>query len=714
MQPLRLYIENFMGNKKSDLDFTSFKSCLVVGKNKHDPRESNGVGKSTIFKAIDFVLFGKYPSDHIEEIIFEGAEKCTVSLEFEAGGSIYRAIRIRHSRSELKLEEKAGDKWIPKGQRTSKQATIELKKLVPISYGAFNSSVLFAQGDLSGLAEATPDKRKAMLKEPLQLAVYSKFEEIAKKKTKKVDEELLLVENQIKALGNPQETIDEYSKRIEKIVQEVKQCKNIVDIIREKNNKYIKERDKISKKLESASGSLGKLEVLNTKIANQQAQINKLNSKIEKINRDIVEKKADLRGLELSIKLLNDDLEKINVPLKPEEEIEQNIKELRESEEKGIAYLAQTQAQIDACAHTLPGEEVCPQCQQGITDDYRETFIKENSSKKDDLTASYKKYYQKLTKIQTDISNLKIELKNITKTKAKITSLKSEIQLKESKIENVKEIIEQFNASIKDGTEALELSMKELAEIQEEHKLLSKELEKTNVTQLQNKENELNSTISETEKELNEALNNSSMKNRELGNAESTIDRAREDLRKIENYSKQKIQLAKQIKTQKRGIFAFSPKGIPTLIINTILDDLQFEVNSLLQELRPELGMKFIISKDEKDTLDIIFTVDGKKRSYSLLSGGQKMYIALSLKMGLSLLIQKKLNVNINFLELDEVDQSLDKAGVEAFADVIRKWQDKFKIFVVTHNDSLKNKFSHAILVEKGKDGAHAKVVTQW
>ena len=53
MLPIRIYLENFMGHIQSDIDCTQFNSCLIVGKNKNNAHISNGVGKSTIFKAID-------------------------------------------------------------------------------------------------------------------------------------------------------------------------------------------------------------------------------------------------------------------------------------------------------------------------------------------------------------------------------------------------------------------------------------------------------------------------------------------------------------------------------------------------------------------------------------------------------------------------------------------------------------------------------------
>jgi DNA repair exonuclease SbcCD ATPase subunit len=64
---------------------------------------------------------------------------------------------------------------------------------------------------------------------------------------------------------------------------------------------------------------------------------------------------------------------------------------------------------------------------------------------------------------------------------------------------------------------------------------------------------------------------------------------------------------------------------------------------------------------------------------------------------------------------LDEVDQSLDDACKDTYADVVKKLQDNFKVLVVTHDNRLKEKFSHAIVVEgdlTGGSGAQASLVS--
>ena len=97
------------------------------------------------------------------------------------------------------------------------------------------------------------------------------------------------------------------------------------------------------------------------------------------------------------------------------------------------------------------------------------------------------------------------------------------------------------------------------------------------------------------------------------------------------------------------------------------------------------------------------------------MSGAMKLAVTFSLKMGLSFLLQKLFNIKMEFLLLDEIDQSLDKAGADAFVDIVKFLQKELKVLVITHNDRLKDKFSHAILVEQDSNMiSKAKVVTSW
>jgi DNA repair exonuclease SbcCD ATPase subunit len=151
-----------------------------------------------------------------------------------------------------------------------------------------------------------------------------------------------------------------------------------------------------------------------------------------------------------------------------------------------------------------------------------------------------------------------------------------------------------------------------------------------------------------------------------------------------------------------------------------MLDDLQVETNLLLNQLKSGLQLSFVIekinsNKVQDETLDIIYSLNGKKRVYDQLSGAMKLAVMFSLKLGLSFVLQKMMGVDIKFLLLDEIDQSLDKSTVDSFADIVKIFQKDFTILIITHNDRLKDKFAHAILVEQNSNLiSTAKVVSAW
>jgi len=56
----------------------------------------------------------------------------------------------------------------------------------------------------------------------------------------------------------------------------------------------------------------------------------------------------------------------------------------------------------------------------------------------------------------------------------------------------------------------------------------------------------------------------------------------------------------------------------------------------------------------------------------------------------------------LEFLLLDEVNSPLDRYGVETlFVSVIKSLEDRYKILVITHDESLKEKFDNVINITK-------------
>jgi DNA repair exonuclease SbcCD ATPase subunit len=92
-----------------------------------------------------------------------------------------------------------------------------------------------------------------------------------------------------------------------------------------------------------------------------------------------------------------------------------------------------------------------------------------------------------------------------------------------------------------------------------------------------------------------------------------------------------------------------------------------------------------------------------------------KLAVNFSLKLGFSAILQRLLEIDIKFILLDEVDQSLDKASADAFVDIVKMLHVDYKVLIITHNDRLKDKFQHAIVVEQNSFGvSNASLQTAW
>ena len=147
MIPNYILIENFMSHRRTEIDCTKFDTTLILAKDRSNPRESNGVGKSVIYHAIKFALFGDYPTSVIDKVIRDGTEKCKVIFDFNEGNRLFRIERTRKKgKSDIKLMESINgsfELFNNKDQKTSTETHNEILKLININSKAFSNSVLF-------------------------------------------------------------------------------------------------------------------------------------------------------------------------------------------------------------------------------------------------------------------------------------------------------------------------------------------------------------------------------------------------------------------------------------------------------------------------------------------------------------------------------------------------------------------------------------------
>lgn len=708
-----------MSHSRTEIDLTQFDHCLILGKKKNNDQESNATGKSTIFKGIDYILFNKIAADTLEEIVRDGQDQCEGILEFELHGKDWQVSRKRSNKSKkshVLLKEWFNNKWDTREQRTSAQTEKVLKELLGISYTAFTNSVLFEQGKFSEIAEATDTQRRNLLKEPLSLSIYGVYEKISKVKLKEFDKDFQEKKILIGALGDPAADIIVLNKQLKAVEKEVDQLE--------------KERTNLRKQIQDDRHKVSELEKLLSsdaaKIADQLVELDKQKQacevKLARLQKQALEYKTDIdkcntehTKLESLLKGFQDEQKKLQkIKVRSDSEISKDLDEVDKKERKGQLWVATLQADYDKYSKPLPSGYECEVCFNELSDEYREKVTLLNKEKSISIEKNLTTSQEKLNKLARKRAALNQERKDIEEHARKLNRVGTNIDSIQVQIQNNRKSFSTLEKLAKQLLDDAKEETSTLNDITKKEKNLQKQSKDFNVSEVNDEIVALRHSIRDNEVKENNVIDLLSNKSTEKGIANERRRKRETDVQELAKLQTEHDELEAKVRLWTRVVKAFSTSGIPTLIIHTILDDIQVEANNILQELRPELSLQFSIEKNNKDALDIIYKVNGNKRNYKLLSGGQKAFISFALRLGLSVVIQKRLNVSIKFLELDEVDQPMDEAGQDAFVQAIRKFSNRYKILVITHNNRLKDKFKHIIQVEHDeKNGSVGRLITQ-
>jgi DNA repair exonuclease SbcCD ATPase subunit len=735
MRPLRLYINDFMCYDWAYIDFTQFSSAILVGRAEGNDAEANGVGKTTIFKSIEYVLFNQ-SNFNLESIIRDDATSCKVVFDFIMGDKEYRLARTRTIKgsTDLSLYERTAeigtieqvlhtdtyetlfDKkyWEDISGRRAADTEKDLNKLLKINYKSFRTFVHFVQHDFTSLATATPEKRKAILKDALNLVIYAKLEKLTKDKSAALSRELDRVRALIEGLGEPE-------------VDLLKMCTQMVEV--EKNlasslllmSTHQEEIERLNNKVSQLTNDYNGLESkFSASLAAEQTII-QAKSRLETTVKEYQTKKSNIvkeaRELVIEVKQLEEtQTQLLTIDYAQVDILSEKIENKKVLVTQHNVSIKTDMEEYEELKIPMPTDSMCKHCRQPMTDQHRQEHLIKDRARMTELQVNIKNIKIAVQKLNLEIQAHQQAINSTTLSKQHLESVMNKIVTKKKELADKRNLHNEYSATLERNSNELKEKEQELLKVQEElknssleeAKILQKqiEFEKKNIVQVANK-------IGIANKEVTHFTSNKAV-------LEHSITQRGLDKQKKEDLSKLFLDLENKLGVYPLVAQAFSSTGIPNLIIHNILDDLQVEVNKLLAQFRPNLQLSFFVEKTkgdgtEADTLDIQYQVGGKKRYYEQLSGAMQLMVLFSLKLGISFLLQNLLGIDIKFLLLDELDQSLSKGRVDAFVEIIKFLQKDFTVLVITHNDQLKDKFSHAILVEQDINMvSQAKVVSSW
>lgn len=446
----------------------------------------NGSGKSTIFEAILFALYGELKTKGIKDIIRNSSvsdkEPISVSLEFEFDFFTYKVIReFRGKTLTANAKLYKNEELITTG---AKEVTNSIIKLVKMNKDAFMHTLFASQKELTSLSNLKPEDRKKMIRKLLGLEKIDAIETMLVDKSRSLkreidafrevllnNDEILSKENSIKILNDNKSSINTNitakSKELDTIKLKELESKKELDVLqntKENKTKLLSQLELIKNSIESNKLQQTKLSNELVELQNKQKELNVLEPlKVEYEQLQIkLKEQQQLKEIKLKVDGLNkeqvqlreqylkakNDISKLELEIKDYEHLklnqqnikntflqEQNIIKDLESKIKVInssiageqKLIDNTKAQIEQIQN-IGKESNCPTCTRPLLNEYDKVI-----SSLSNIINSIQK--DKIDKYISELSNLENSKINHDKQKDQLDKQLQDLNTKITIIE---------------------------------------------------------------------------------------------------------------------------------------------------------------------------------------------------------------------------------------------------------------------------------------
>jgi len=186
-------------------------------------------------------------------------------------------------------------------------------------------------------------------------------------------------------------------------------------------------------------------------------------------------------------------------------------------------------------------------------------------------------------------------------------------------------------------------------------------------------------------------------------------------------YQAQGEELRRAIARHKTLERAFGKDGVPALLIEQALPQIEAKANEILERLsNGQMSVRFVTQAEYKDkkrddlreTLNIQISDGAGLRDYEMYSGGEAFRVNFAIRLALSEVLAQRKGARLQTLVIDEGFGSQDAQGRQRLVEAINLVKGDFaKILVITHLDELKDAFPTRIEVEKTENGSRVRII---
>ncbi len=659
----------------------------------------NGAGKSSILDAITWSLWGKARSNSPDDLIHQGETDMRVALTFLQGGERFRVIRQRKagkrgsSLLEFQVWDESVESWRGLSDATIRDTQVKIDELLRLDYETFVNSAFLLQGRADEFTTKTPAQRKQVLANILGLNVWELYESRAREKNNTTKAGIERLEGRLAEIDRELALQDERE-------SELQEAETKARTLGEKLTESEKEWSGLEETRKELVGLQRQIDDLSKRIRQRANEIEEAQKELQTANAQ-----ADQTALEAALKTVHSAL----AELQPLEQEREQIEADREIASRDAATLRgvnealgpETEP-IKARVETLQSadEPICPTCNQPLSEDHSHELI---ATLEAEIVARREQYRQNRERVA-----------ELDKAIADFEMRKRALDGKLTERPALEKRAGELEAAISHAGEA----RKRAEALGERIERWRKELEADTAERQQ-----LDARADESEKTLRQASLTQADLDRfraEKRLADERVGAARQQIAALEAFAEQRARRVSERDAEAEALSAyeelreaFSKRGVPAMIIETAVPDLERTANELLTRMTEgRMHVRIETQREIKtgelrEALDIIISDDLGSRPYELYSGGEAFRIDFAIRIALSRLLAHRAGAQLRSLFIDEGFGTQDMRGREYLISAINSIQDDFDlILVITHIDELKEAFPTRIEVTKGVDGS--------
>ena len=206
--------------------------------------------------------------------------------------------------------------------------------------------------------------------------------------------------------------------------------------------------------------------------------------------------------------------------------------------------------------------------------------------------------------------------------------------------------------------------------------------------------------------------------NRRVGAAKQKLDVLADLSVRRKQLTAERVIITRQIGRLRMLEKACGKDGVPGLLIERAIPEIEYHANELLGRLSAG-NMQIIFDTQRQlksreglaETFDIRIIDSAGERPYENYSGGEQFRVNFAIRLALSRLLARRAGARLQTLVIDEGFGSQDPEGRSRLVEAIHTIKDEFAcLLIITHVDALRDAFDTRIEVSKQAVGSQITV----